>query len=215
MIKAVRSSAHTGLSLARSGPRSLFLALACVCFAYGAGESATSDWNCFRLADGAFMGRVSIWWGHEREDAQWACNNWIADCGNGGGCVSTGDKSDRSCNVPSQMDGCSAPLNDAVTAYYKQVFHEACNAHDACYRAPWARMFGPERASDGFEICNENFWNDMNEACALLGQERWWNFLPCSIVASSWATAMNTYLRAQFWHSFMHAWYWVQNNCEQ
>ena len=69
MIKAVRSSAHTGLSLARSGPRSLFLALACVCFAYGAGESATSDWNCSRLADGAFMGRVSIWWGHEREDA--------------------------------------------------------------------------------------------------------------------------------------------------
>ncbi|WP_437900407.1 hypothetical protein [Sorangium sp. So ce124] len=33
------------------------------------------------------VGRVTIWWGHTRSDALWACQNWVAACYNhGDGC---------------------------------------------------------------------------------------------------------------------------------
>ncbi|XXY51141.1 hypothetical protein WME91_08350 [Sorangium sp. So ce269] len=42
-----------------------------------------SAWDCVRTQDPPnelWVGRVGIWWGHTREDAIWACNNWISAC---------------------------------------------------------------------------------------------------------------------------------------
>jgi hypothetical protein len=50
-----------------------------------------SEWECF--LDIAYRtdeththeGNVKIWWGHTKNDATWACNNWIPNCGTGWG----------------------------------------------------------------------------------------------------------------------------------
>jgi hypothetical protein len=47
----------------------------------------TSVWDCYlNHKDNKNAGRVNIWWGHTAGDAAWACNNWISECGNNGGC---------------------------------------------------------------------------------------------------------------------------------
>jgi hypothetical protein len=46
-----------------------------------------SKWICYHQDNK--VGNIDIWWGHERKDAEWACNNWISTCGNGGGCTAS------------------------------------------------------------------------------------------------------------------------------
>lgn len=54
-----------------------------------------------------YQGDVTINWGHTAGDAGWACDNWISNCGNRGGCNATGsgvvtdNKSTWSCNLKS------------------------------------------------------------------------------------------------------------------
>jgi len=166
----------------------------------------TSAWDCFRR-DGRFVNRVEIWWGHRPGDAAWACNQWTADCG--GDCVASGNAANpNSCDVRQRMDGCSISFNDPSSNAYKEVFRDACNAHDACYHAPW------DTISDfwaGFNKCNDNFWNDMNAKC---GNVEWYNQFPCRVVASVWADAMNFDPgRTNFSDSFSRDQQWMSNNC--
>jgi hypothetical protein len=44
-----------------------------------------STWTCYHYAKP--LDNVEIWWGHRKEDAIWACNNWNSTCGNEGGCT--------------------------------------------------------------------------------------------------------------------------------
>jgi len=49
--------------------------------------SYTTVWDCYLRHDSnKYAGRVSIWWGHTEGDAAWACDSWISECGNNGGC---------------------------------------------------------------------------------------------------------------------------------
>ena len=45
-----------------------------------------SKWACYSRDPIMFKGFVEIWWGHEPNDAAWACDNWIGDCMNGASC---------------------------------------------------------------------------------------------------------------------------------
>ncbi|KAM3099709.1 hypothetical protein ACKFKF_13860 [Phormidesmis sp. 146-12] len=47
-------------------------------------NSKISTWTCYNK--GKSVGDAQIWWSHQKEDAEWACNNWISTCGNEGGC---------------------------------------------------------------------------------------------------------------------------------
>ena len=47
-----------------------------------------SEWICL-LPSGQYVNTVNIWWGYTAGGAEWACNNWISVCGNGGGCMAT------------------------------------------------------------------------------------------------------------------------------
>ena len=50
-------------------------------------QGHTSKWACRLLhKDNQYVGDVEIWWGHTEGDASWACNEWISECGNNGGC---------------------------------------------------------------------------------------------------------------------------------
>ncbi|KZL51010.1 hypothetical protein [Nodularia spumigena] len=50
-------------------------------------QRAESNWDCYlNHQNNIKAGSVNIWWGHTEGDAAWACNNWISDCGNQGGC---------------------------------------------------------------------------------------------------------------------------------
>lgn len=42
-----------------------------------------TEWGCYE--DGAFVDKVTIWWGHTTGDALWACNQWRSLC-QGGRC---------------------------------------------------------------------------------------------------------------------------------
>ncbi|WP_437930036.1 hypothetical protein WMF37_12665 [Sorangium sp. So ce291] len=178
-----------------------------------AASAGYSDWNCFRTSDGKFFGRTTIWWGHTPGDATWACNNWVSACGNAaGGCTASGDAPSKTCDMTTRTDGCSIPLNDPQSNQYKVVFAAACNAHDTCYHAPWSRILGVN-AGDGFNRCNDSFWNDMNAACDTVP---WYDYLVCKVTASVWADAMNLQPgRAVFWNSFYNDQLWVHNNCVQ
>lgn len=44
-----------------------------------------SYWTCYHNGQ-PLPETIGIWWGHNPEDAEWACKNWISVCGNGGGC---------------------------------------------------------------------------------------------------------------------------------
>jgi len=57
----------------------------------------TTTWSCYLSGDGSYQGTVAIWWGHRQEDAQWACNNWIPNCGNNGGCFAVQMPNDPGC----------------------------------------------------------------------------------------------------------------------
>lgn len=161
---------------------------------------ADSSWNCFRN-DGRLMSRITIWWGNTPTDASWACNQWISDCN--GSCMASG------CDLSQRVDGCSIPLNDPTSNAYKNIFRNACNAHDVCYHAPW------DRISDywsGFNRCNDNFWNDMNSICDS-GAVDW---ATCRVVASVWADAMNfDPLRTKFSDSFANDQAWMRSNCQR
>jgi len=113
------------------------------------------------------------------------------------------------CDVTKRIDGCSA-LNDAISNTYKEVFREACNAHDSCYHAPW------DRISDywsGFNKCNNNFWNDMNAKCDSLPKIE---VLACKFVASIWGDAMNFDPgRTVFSDSFERDQRWMRENCDR
>ena len=43
-------------------------------------SASISVWTCY--LSGQSKGDVKIWWGHKNTDAQWACKNWIPECGN-------------------------------------------------------------------------------------------------------------------------------------
>lgn len=168
---------------------------------------ADTSWDCFRKSDGRYTQRVTIWWGHTARDATWACNEWVSNCGASGGCVASGNPGNSSqCDVRNRRDGCSIPLSDPTSLAYKEIFRLACNAHDACYHAPWNRI------SDywsGFNKCNDNFWIDMNRIC-----DRQSDFIGCRIVASVWADAMNfDPLRTQFSNAFGSDQRWTNQNC--
>lgn len=50
-------------------------------------ETSSSSWDCYLSNQNRrHVGTVDIWWGHTPGDAAWACNNWISECGNNGGC---------------------------------------------------------------------------------------------------------------------------------
>ena len=46
---------------------------------------SNSTWDCY-FSNSSFAKRVSISWGHTPSDATWACNAWIPECANNGGC---------------------------------------------------------------------------------------------------------------------------------
>jgi hypothetical protein len=48
-------------------------------------NAVQTTWTCYNKAKS--VGDVTIWWGHNRGDAEWACNNWISTCGDEGGCT--------------------------------------------------------------------------------------------------------------------------------
>jgi hypothetical protein len=48
------------------------------------GNASMTYWTCYHYDQP--LKTIGIWWGHEIKDAVWACNNWISECGNGGGC---------------------------------------------------------------------------------------------------------------------------------
>jgi hypothetical protein len=50
-------------------------------------KGMNTTWTCYN--NGKSVGDVTIWWGHNEGDAEWACNHWISQCGNGGGCTAT------------------------------------------------------------------------------------------------------------------------------
>ncbi|MBR8833398.1 MAG: hypothetical protein DSM106950_04975 [Stigonema ocellatum SAG 48.90 = DSM 106950] len=49
------------------------------------GSGINTIWTCYNNSKP--VGDVTIWWGHKERDAEWACNKWISQCGNGGGCT--------------------------------------------------------------------------------------------------------------------------------
>jgi hypothetical protein len=49
-------------------------------------EPKETNWQCNLKRDGQKKGNVTITWGHTAGDAAWACDNWVSDCGNEGGC---------------------------------------------------------------------------------------------------------------------------------
>jgi hypothetical protein len=51
-------------------------------------QSGDTQWVCMK--GGYALTAVSIWWGHTSGVGQWACNNWIPDCG--GKCVASQQK---------------------------------------------------------------------------------------------------------------------------
>ena len=51
-------------------------------------QPASSDWRCYLMSDASPRGSVHIWWGHNEGASRWACNNWVSDCMNYGGCFS-------------------------------------------------------------------------------------------------------------------------------
>ena len=67
-------------------------------------QAPQTKWNCF-LA-GQYQGRTDIWWGFTAGDAEWACNNWISACGNGGGCTAK----PASAQVPTKNQGARVGL---------------------------------------------------------------------------------------------------------
>ena len=71
----------------------LILAFATVTFAVttaalpAQAQRSYSDWGCYlNNQENQLVDNVRIWWGHTPGDAAWACNSWISDCGNQGGC---------------------------------------------------------------------------------------------------------------------------------
>ncbi|KYF53041.1 hypothetical protein BE08_37415 [Sorangium cellulosum] len=55
-------------------------------------QALETTWTCwYRLSNGISMSirTVTIWWGHTRADAEWACNNWSATCRDTGNCWSS------------------------------------------------------------------------------------------------------------------------------
>jgi hypothetical protein len=50
-------------------------------------DPTETTWTCWLR--GAAVGDVTIWWGHQPNDAEWACNSWVSACGNNGGCQAT------------------------------------------------------------------------------------------------------------------------------
>jgi hypothetical protein len=78
--------------------RSLLLSIGvatCITTLPALAQSRTTTWRCYVINRDnipSLMGRVSIWWGHTPQDAQWACNNWISACGNSGGCYATSSR---------------------------------------------------------------------------------------------------------------------------
>jgi len=47
-----------------------------------------TTWTCY-VPGGDPVGNVFIEWGHTKGDAEWTCNHWKPECGNGGGCTAT------------------------------------------------------------------------------------------------------------------------------
>jgi len=170
-----------------------------------AAQAITSSWDCFGK-NGRFIGRTGIWWGNTPADGTWACNEWNKEaCSAAGGCVASGGS--NQCDVSKRTDGCSLDWGDPTTVAYREIFKEACNAHDTCYHAPW------DRISDfwsGFNKCNDNFWRDMNAICNAKG------IVGCGIVASVWADAMNFDPgRTKFSDSFAADQRWMNSNCQR
>jgi len=168
-----------------------------------------SHWNCY-TRDGRYRGTVNPFWFYQDDpsDAAAECDHQLDICATDGGCVASGDGITRSCDVTSRVDGCSIPLNDPTSQWLKDVFRDACNAHDYCYHAPYGAI-----GAGGFDLCNQNFWNDMQSAC---DSQPWYNQLGCRTGASVWADAMNFEPgRTTFWNSFMSDQEWVSNNCYQ
>jgi len=124
------------------------------------GFPVISSWDCFG-DDGRFKQRVTFNGENTADAAALQCNQRLPECH--GRCVASGNASNESeCNVSTRIDGCSTPMNDPVSNTYKDKFRTACDAHDACYHAPF------DSISDfwaGFNQCNNNFWNDMNAIC--------------------------------------------------
>jgi hypothetical protein len=167
-----------------------------------------SRWNCF-TRDGRYRGTIDVFWSTENDppSAAAACDQALSDCINNPGlCTASGTGiAPTACDVTSQIDGCSIPIDDGG---FREIFRDACNAHDACYHAPWDTLGG-----DGFDTCNTNFWNDMNSIC---DAGPWYNWINCRLEASVWADAMNFYPgRSSFWNSFQSDQAWVRNNCLQ
>jgi hypothetical protein len=48
--------------------------------------SAGGTYTCYLKKDNSNKGTVKTWWGGVA-DASWACDNWVPDCGQGGGCT--------------------------------------------------------------------------------------------------------------------------------
>ncbi|WP_437577152.1 hypothetical protein [Sorangium sp. So ce887] len=46
-------------------------------------QALETKWDCIRMWEvdiGGRVDQVTIWWGHNRWDAEWACNNWSKWC---------------------------------------------------------------------------------------------------------------------------------------
>jgi len=155
--------------------------------------------NCYRT-DGGFAGRTATFDTTANKDS--ICNSQFQYCG------SLGCKASWNCDVTQRQDGCSFDWTDPITVAYKEIFREACNRHDLCYSGPWTAIGG-----DGFSACNNNFFNDMYDACSNMGTL----FLGCLIVRGVWSDEMhpNHIGYPYFQASWSNDQQWVQNSCSQ
>ena len=161
---------------------------------------STSIWNCFLKSNGAYVDTIEINWGHSTGAAEWACSEWRSECGDNGGCYVTGG-----CDLRTRMDGCSLDWSDPWTQYGRDHFGDACNKHDACYHGLSDDFW------DGFNTCNDRFWDDMGSVC---NSVPWYENWHCHTVRSAWGTAMNADPgRTKFSDSYASDRTWAEANC--
>ena len=114
-------------------------------------ENMSQRWGC--VQNGQQVGTVNVDWGTGEKgatlagDATWACNNWVSQCGNGGGC--TANKSGKSRKNTAQF-GCK----DASGHYVGQA------------DVNWgAGPNGTASSEDGAWACN-NWFPSCNGQCS-------------------------------------------------
>jgi hypothetical protein len=67
--------------------------------------------------------------------------------------------------------------DDAWSQYGDKNFKSVCDLHDLCYHGPW------EDIRQGFDTCNDNFWNDMGD---IFSKKPFWETVHCYTIRSAW-----------------------------